>query len=225
MRLITVVVLIASLTQGALGQVTPGPKGYRMRMKYTKNRSVSYGLSIGIKISQDPKTKPLVVLGPMKLKVTGGTPNIADMEYSAGPFSSGGKQLVAKESAVFRQDEYGKPVGSGAGAGAASISLPTGPVKLGDSWKGDAFVNGGLMTGASKVKATYKLIRMEKLGGVPVARISVKFAGGDKAKISGGGTSWISIADGWLFRADTKFTITAGDSVFTATATVNRKES
>ncbi|HWP30143.1 MAG TPA: hypothetical protein VNK96_00220 [Fimbriimonadales bacterium] len=101
-------------------------------------------------------------------------------------------------NATYKIDSLGRII-SGTNtlnsSGIERITYPKNPIKIGQTWTSTAKVNS--MSGTTDVKATLKLLGIERVGGVECYKTSVSTSTTvENMKISGNGFLWIRRSDG-----------------------------
>lgn len=100
---------------------------------------------------------------------------------------------------TYKIDGLGKITGDVkalSSSGIERITYPKNPVKIGQTWTSSARVNS--MSAPTDVKATLKLLGIEKVNGVNCYKTSISTSTTvEKIKISGSGFMWIRCSDGF----------------------------
>ncbi len=173
-------------------QITPQGGGYLLRLKFTKGQVTNYSISTSGAMMQ----KPLIM--KVRMRVTDVKGAIATVENTVTPPAMGSGAPPKPTTETVRINNMGKVV-SGTTPGmsaAATPTLPQGPIKIGQTWKGD--VSG--MQGTS-MKATYKLNAIKTVGTRRVAEITMNMQGSVGApsgstKMTGTGSMNLDMKDG-----------------------------
>jgi len=101
-------------------------------------------------------------------------------------------------TATYTMDSFGKITGdmkSLNSSGMERISYPKNPVRIGQTWTSSTKVNS--MSGETDVKATLKLLGIERVNGVECYKASISTSTTvQNIKISGSGFLWIRRSDG-----------------------------
>lgn len=181
----------------AAAQITKTPAGYKMRIKFVKGQTLRYVMSM--RTSAPGQGSPRTMSMPMTMTVTGVNKGVGTIRYTTGPI----KGISAKPNvSTVQMDSMGKIIsGSENTMGFTGASLPSGPVKIGQSWTRTTPVP--LPTGKMNVMATYRLNGVMSVGGTQVADLSVKMSGSSSSlSLNATGKMQLSLADGQLSMAN-----------------------
>jgi hypothetical protein len=216
----TVSLGLLAVTAISFGQVTPKGGGYLLRVKTVPGMSVSYVMTVQMKV--DPKAKkPSKVLAPTLVKVVSKKGDWAKLKYTAGPVTLDGAKIMDVTSAEIEQNPIGETRG---GQNQVSmVVMPKNTIRVGQSWKGRAAINGA--TGASplEVDAVYTLKSISVVNRRRCAVIGITFNSMGQMNLKGTGTVNLDMSDGWTNSSTTDVNIKSGSMVYTAHSTFTRK--
>lgn len=177
------------------GQVTKVSGGYLFKNKYTAGRTMAYrmdmisgigGASYKVSLSYTQKVKS-VKNGIATIEVTM-TPPL--MNGQPLPGAGNGKPTTV----TGRVDASGKLI-DGSQAQAIGMVYTSKPIPIGG--KVNSQLNlGNSPAGGGTLNAVYTLRKITQYKGKPAAEFSITVGGASEMKISGNGTSWVSMADG-----------------------------
>lgn len=191
--------MLLGMAIGANAQITKGAKGYTFRLKYTPGKTISNKMTITTGMDMGGKgSKPMsfAMNMPIKSKCTGQKGDVFTVVTTSGPMTMNGKpQEGAKaQTATVKINTQGQII-EGAAAqdmNLSSIKLPSGPIKVGDKWKG--VIN--MPQNQGKVDATYQLNGVKMINGKECAIIGVAMVmSGGMGKMTGNGTINLLTAD------------------------------
>lgn len=198
------VLALTTLYTTGMGQVTKSGNAYSFKAKYVKGTKTTYVTSINVEGPQTMAMSMSVMttvvdvqngVGTVKVKTSGMTMNGKPMNGNSG------KEMTVKMNAE------GKAVGGDTPNNVAS-NLPAKPVAVGGTWTADTTVNAA--GGPTKVKANYKFLRIESVGGKQVAVIDMNMSGGSaQLTIKGQGVQRILMADGSMFSTNMTMNMSA----------------
>ncbi|MBL8060505.1 MAG: hypothetical protein JNK63_07315 [Chthonomonas sp.] len=173
----------------ANAQVTKSGPGYLLRIKWVKGQVMKYNITM----SGSMMPKPQVISSIMTVKdVKNG---IATVESKVTMPSTGSSRNTKPQVSTMKIDSRGKVIGESNGSltGAATPTFPQGPVKIGQSWKGDMSVSQGM-----NLNATYTLISVKTVNGKMIAEVGQRVTGsmGEMGSMAGNGKVEIYGTDG-----------------------------
>lgn len=173
----------------ANAQVTKAGAAYLLRIKWVKGQVIKYNISMTG--SMLPKAQ--IITSTLTVKdVKNG---VATVESKVTMPTTGNSRNTKPQVATMKIDSRGKVTGDTGGSmtGAATPTFPQGPVKIGQSWKGDMNVSQGM-----NLNATYTLLGVKTVNGKVIADIGQKVTGnmGEMGSMTGNGKVEIFGADG-----------------------------
>ena len=175
-------------------QIAASPSGYTMKMKWVKGAKMDYTMAMNMTgVPNAPAMKPI----PFSMKVKDVQKGIATIEFTGANMPSG---------TTVKMDSSGKIVGGnkaamGMSGGLTGASLPSKPVKVGETWKHTETTDTPM--GKMKMSSTYKMLGVKTIAGKQVAEISMTISGGGQSmKIDGTGTMRLLMADSSLYSAN-----------------------
>ena len=210
----------------ACAQISKQGNGYLFRMKFTKGQTITYVMKMNSQVGAQPANVAMQLTQKTVAVASGG--KTATVNVTVGqpllngkplPQNSKGPKTSTKPTSMtLTVDSMGHVQG---GQQQTSIDLPSNPVAVGGTWKSSSSIN---QVGVSmEVFQTYKFIGMERVGGVNAAKVAVTMKGTGQIALTGSGTAWLSMADGWLIKNDSTMIITMGQMVIPSKVTIVRK--
>jgi len=188
--------LSVGIFAGAYGQVTKVSGGYLFKNKYTAGKTMAYrmdmnssfgGASYKVSLSYSQKVKS-VKNGIATIEVTM-TPPMMNGQPVPGAGGNGKPTTV-----TGRVDSSGSLI-DGSQAQAMGLVYTGKPIPIGGKWSSQLNLGNG-PAGGGTVNAVYTLRKITQYKGKPAAEFSITIGGVSEMKISGSGTSWVSMADG-----------------------------
>lgn len=212
-------VVLASLSSA---QITRQGSGYLFRMKFVTGQVMKYSV-VSTMGGINAGGKPMEISLPMVWKVASVAGGIATVDTTVGPVTVGKQTMMQPTKNRVQISSQGKVVGNTGVGQQVAPSLPTGPVKIGQSWSSSSAISTG-MGPAQDVKATYTFKGLRSIGGKQVAELSVLTTG----QASGKGAMFLLVSDGSLFQSrlamDLKVQSPDGKGVtYKVTANIDRK--
>lgn len=196
---------LISAPQQTSAQVTKQGNAYKMGLDLKKGAVYKYKLNVTADASamMGPSGKKSYA-SPIILKVTDVKNGLATVQVTKTP-PSFGSTPAKPETSTIKIDRTGK-VTTGDEAGVVA-SLPTKPVKIGESWTTTSSTNSMGMNMSVTSKSTLKEVKT--VGGRQVAVISVTTtSGGGPVKGTGSGTYTVDTKDGMMLNYDLKTVLT-----------------
>ncbi|RYG44975.1 hypothetical protein EON79_13715 [bacterium] len=185
-------------------QVTKQGSGYLFRYKFTKGSTYKCVATVGQAVAA-AQANQLKVTIPFSQKVTAVTGDTASLSFSMGPITMNGNPLSQKPVATTgKMSRLGKLIGADKGGSPGLVVFPSGPVAPGATWSA-AFplgAMGAMGGGGGNATAKYKFIGMKTIDGKPTAELAVTLASTGETKISGGGRTFVSVADGLMVKSN-----------------------
>ncbi|MFZ4509137.1 MAG: DUF6263 family protein [Fimbriimonas sp.] len=192
-KLVTLGSLGLLLAATASAQITKSGSTYNFKMKFTKGQVIKYSIDVKNQMG-GPSGQTMQMAIPMSQTVKSVSGGTATISMTLGPIQSGGREMMKAQTQEMQMDSAGKPVGGGKGMTSNFSSLPSKPVRVGETWTASVDINAGVMP--AKAQGTYTFVGVKKVKGVEVAEIAVKLTGQGGPKISGTGTTLLRVADG-----------------------------
>lgn len=185
----------ALLAASASAQITQKPAGYEFRAKYAKNGRQEFEFNtvvvpIGSKTA--PKQNLIMPVAMRVLEVAKG--GVAKIQSRVGPVTLNGTEIRPMTSITVQVDSLNRLVGQNKELPQFATPLPLKPVKSGGSWS--ATIDASEAAGERiKVKATYKLLRVQgRLAYIQVRLASIN-APNSTVTSNGQGTMVLRTAD------------------------------
>ncbi len=181
-------------------QVTKQGDAYLFRVKYKKGAKYSFLLSSSSPATSGIPAQKLEV--PFSYLVLGTKGDETEVKISVGPSKFNGKPNTPQPQIITATlDDRGKLIKStqkGMG-NLTGVILPEKPVKIGGEFpiKSDNSVDGG----ALELRGAYAFKGFKTMSGRKVAQFDVRQNSTGMASISGGGKTFIDVADGLLLLA------------------------
>lgn len=214
---------VAGLSAQASAQITASGGGYLFRMKFKPGTTISYSMVAG----GNAQGQAFSMNTPMTTKVKSFSGGIGTLDYKIGPIKMmvNGKSMGPgqTQNLTLKMDSRGNVVGgTGGNSPGGTIGLPAKPIKVGGTWSATTKTNTG-MGMPMDVAATYRFIGFEKLGGINAAKIGISMKGKGSASVTGGGTMWLSVADGSMIKTMTSMKVSMGQQTMPMTMSITRK--
>lgn len=195
----------AILGSAAEAQVTQRGNGYLFRQKFTPGQTLRYTFRVNTIGAMPGSNKPMTLVMPMAMKVVSVRAGIATMSITRGAMSMNGQRMGANTSppVTIKMNNQGKVVQGPAGSSGSLAVLPANPVPVGGTWTSTVPI-----PQMGQAKATYKFLGISNVGGRPVARIGMSMSSLGATRMSGTGTTLISVADGSAVSANMNMNLT-----------------
>ncbi|MBL8048878.1 MAG: hypothetical protein JNJ45_09375 [Chthonomonas sp.] len=186
LSLLGVAGLVLAGAETTQAQITKQGDAYLFRIKFTPGQTIKYLMNMNMTGTPQPMNMNMTV--SQKVKSVKGTTATIEATTSGIP----GQKPMTQTMTI---DNRGRATGAGA-AGGSQVAYPEGPVKVGQTWKGQLPGMGQGMGG----DATYKLVAIKTVNGKQVAQVSLSMnlSQGTAMKMSGTGTMYIFMSDGSL---------------------------
>ena len=218
---------LCGLPHGSEAQVTKVGNAYRFRMKFAKNRKISYNVISSAQTHGGPVMK---IEMPMTTTVKDVKGTTATLLIEIGPMISNGKPSnMASQVMEVTLDDRGKPIGDGAANVQGGIpnvgQLPVKPLSVGETFTS----SNSLIAAGQKldVKSVNKFLGIKRAGPRTVAVFSTTTSGSGAMKINGTGTAYLDMADCSLVSMNVTNNVRVGNGsqaqLIKNTMTVTRK--
>ncbi|RYG47930.1 hypothetical protein EON79_05955 [bacterium] len=181
-------------------QVTKQGSGYLFRYKFTKGSVYKCLATVGQSVGKASPNQ-LKVNIPFSQKVVSVSGETASLSFSMGPITMNGNPLSQKPvTTTGTMTRLGKLTGAGATSSGSPglVVFPSGPIKPGATWSA-AFPLGAMGgMGGGTATAKYKFVGMKSVNGKQTAELAVTVNATGETKVSGGGRTFVSLADGLM---------------------------
>ncbi len=209
-----------AIASSALAQVTKSGPGYLFRVKWAKG-TINY--SLDSTVGGMPSTKgsgSMKIAAPVVLTVASVRNGVADLSVRTGPISMNGNVVMQATTQKIQADQYGKPIGGGGKSSQVlPAGLPTGPVKVGQTWSASVPLAGPMA--GKKVTAKYTFVGLQDVGGRQCAKLNMILTGAS----TGSGTYYLTVADGLMFQMNMNLNqvIPGGTKPLKISVVINRR--
>ena len=190
--ILSVVLLLAT----APAQVTNSSKGYLLRMKWAKDATYSYVISVAMATMKEP-----MQAGQFTIKVLSVANGIANVNYT------GSMMTQAKIDTTVKMDSRGAVDQDASLRQLGGPRLPEKPLAIGAKW---SVTQNQAMQGASiQVTSTYTFKGIQSYGKVRCAVLDVATTTSGGVATKSSGKVYLEAANGQLFRLDLETTVSS----------------
>jgi len=190
-KLLLPVAGLAVLVPVAHGQVTKTKEGYILRAKYVKGATLRFTSTNTISGQKGQPGAGNEFSMPFKLDVLDVQAGLATVKLTLGGVKMGETEIRPGQTATMKLTN--RNVGAGQNSQNVGAQLPSGAIRVGETWQAATPVSS--QAGTGKLNATYTFAGLKTVDKKPVAIINYKTTG----YANGTGVMAILVADGLLY--------------------------